>query len=68
VGAAAVCKPGNEWRSHGSFLGTGCLIVFNAELWAIGLALDVAIKKRETWQVHGVKTGAVFSDSQAPIR
>jgi hypothetical protein len=42
--------------------------VFNAELWAIGLVLDVGIEKRETLQVHGVKTVAVFSDSQAAIR
>jgi ribonuclease HI len=42
--------------------------VFDAELWAIGLALDETIKKRETLQRHGVKTMAVFSDSQAAIR
>jgi hypothetical protein len=47
VGAAAVCKHGNEWRSRRSFLGTGRLKVFDAELGAIGLALDVTIKKRE---------------------
>jgi len=43
VGAAAVCKHGNQWRSGRSFLGTGRMEVFDAELWAIGLALDVAI-------------------------
>jgi len=48
VGAAAVCKHGNEWRSRRSFLGTGRMEVFDAELWAIGLALDVAIEKKET--------------------
>jgi hypothetical protein len=63
VGAAAVCKHRNEWRSHRSFLATGPMKVFDAELWAIGLALDVVIEKRETLQVHGVKTVAVFSDS-----
>jgi len=42
--------------------------VFDTELWAIGLALDVAIKKRETLQKHGVKTVAVFIDSQPAIR
>jgi len=41
--------------------------VVDAKLWAIGLALDVAIEKRETWPVHGVKMVAVFSDSQAAI-
>jgi ribonuclease HI len=44
------------------------MVVFDAELWAIGLALDVTIKKRKTLQGHGVKTVAVFSDSQAAIR
>jgi len=68
VGAAAVCKHGNEWRSRRSFLGTGRMEVFDAELWGIGLALDVAIEQRETLQKHGVKTVAVFSDSQATIR
>jgi len=68
VGAAAVCKHGNEWRACRSVLGTGRMEVFDAELWAIGLALDLAIEKRETLQVRGVKTLAVFSDSQGAIR
>jgi len=68
VGAAALCKHGNEWRPCRSFLGNGRMEVFDAELWAIGLALDVEIARRETLQVHGVKTVAVFSDSQAAIR
>jgi len=67
AGAAAVCKHRNEWRSRRSFLGTGRMEVFDAELWAIGLALDVAIEKREAWQMHGVRTVAVFGDSQAAI-
>jgi len=41
---------------------------FDAELRAIGLALDVAIEKREKLQEHGVKKVVVFSDSQAAIR
>jgi len=49
-------------------LGTGRVEVFDAELWTIGLALNETIKKRETLQRHGVKTVAVFSDSQAAIR
>jgi len=67
VGAAAVCIHGNEWRSCRSFLGTGCMEVFDAELWVIGLALDVAIEQRATLQMPGVKPVAVFSDSQATI-
>ena len=42
--------------------------VFEPELWAIGLGLDMAIKKREALQERGVKTVAVFSDSPAAIR
>jgi len=54
--------------ARGSYLGTRRMEVFDAELWAIGLALDVTIEKRKTLQRHGVKTVAVFSDSQAAIR
>ena len=42
--------------------------VLDAELWAIRLALDVAMEKRDTLQQHGVKLVAVFSNSQAAIR
>jgi hypothetical protein len=42
--------------------------VYDAELWAVGLALDLAIEKQETSQMHGVQTVAVFRDSQAAIR
>jgi len=68
VGAAAVCKHGNQWSCSHSILGTGRMEIFDAELWAIGLALDVTFEKRETLQIHGVKTVAVFSDSQAAIQ
>jgi len=67
VGAAAVCKHGNQWRSRCSFLGTGRMEVFGTELWAIGLTLCETIKKRETLQRHGVKMVAIFSDSQTAI-
>jgi len=67
VGAPAVREQRNEWRFRRSFLGTGRMEVFETELWAIGLALDVAIEKRATLPVDGVKTVAVFSDSQAAI-
>jgi hypothetical protein len=40
----------------------------DGELWAIGLTPNVAIEKRETLQMHGVKMGVVFSDSQASNR
>ena len=68
VEAAAVCKHGTELRSRTSFLGTGCMELFDAELWLIGLTLDVAIEKRDTLQMRGVKTVAVFTISQTAIR
>jgi len=67
VGAAAVCKHGKQWRSRRSCLGTGRMEVFDAELGAIGLALAETIEKRETFQRHGVKTVASFSDSHTAI-
>ena len=67
VGAAVVCKHVNQWRSHHSFPGTGRMEVSDAELWAIGLALDVMIEKRETLQRHGVKTVEFPNDSQTAI-
>ena len=56
VGAAAVCKNGTQWRSRHSSLSTGPMEVFNAELEAIGLTLDMVIDKRVTMQKYGVKT------------
>jgi len=67
VGAAAVCKHGNQWRSRSSFLGTGRMELVDAELWAIGLGLGEMINKRETLQRHAVKTVASFSNSQTTI-
>jgi len=67
VGAAAVCKHGNQWRSCRTFLGTERMEVFDAELWAIGLALGQTIKKRETLQRHGVRMVPIFSDSETTI-
>jgi len=67
VKAAAMRKHGNQWRSRRSFLGTGRMEVVDAELWAIGLTLDVTIEKRDTWQRHGVKTVAICSNSQTAI-
>jgi hypothetical protein len=68
VGAAAVCKDGNQGRFRRSYLFPGRREVFDTETWAITLTLDVVIKKRETLLKHGMKTVVVFSDSQAPIR
>jgi len=68
VGAAAVCKHGDRWKAFRSHLGTGRMEVYDAELWAIGLALRESVRKRDTLQTHGVTKVAVFSDSQAAIR
>jgi len=67
VAAVAVCKHENQWRSRRCSPGTGRMEGFKAELWAIGLALDVAIEKGEALQIHGVRTVAVFSNSQVAI-
>jgi hypothetical protein len=42
--------------------------VFDSEPWAFGLTLHLPKKKKETLQIHGVKTVGVLSDSQAAIR
>jgi len=68
VGAAAVCKHRAEWRSRRSVLGTGSTEVFDSELSAMGLTLDVAIEKGESLQEHGVKTVAVITESRAAIQ
>jgi len=67
VGAAAVGKNWNRWRSCRSYLGIGCMEVFDAELWAMRLALEVTFQMREKLQRHGVKTVEVVSDSQTTI-
>jgi len=56
------------WMAFRSYLGTGRMEVFDAELWAIGIALHQTVKKSETLQTHGVTMMAIFSDSQAAIR
>jgi len=39
--------------------------VFDADLWAIGIALRKSVARAEALRAHGVTTVAVFSDSQA---
>jgi len=50
VGAASVCKHRNAWRARRGYLGSGRMVVSDSELWAIGLALDATIKKREHYK------------------
>jgi ribonuclease HI len=68
VGAAAVCLNGVGWTIFRSYLGTGQMEVFDAEQWAIGVALRKSVAKAEGLRACGVATVAVFSDSQAAIR
>ena len=68
VGAAAVCQHGNERRYRSSILGTRRIEVFDAELCAMGLPLDVAIEQRETLQKNGVRMVAHIRDLEAAIR
>jgi ribonuclease HI len=68
VGAAAVCKHGDRSKAFRSHLRTGPMEVYDAELWAIRLALRESVRKRDRLQTHGVTKVAVFSDSQATMR
>jgi len=68
VGAPVVCKHGDRGKAVRSHLRTGCMEVYDAELWGIGLALRESVKKRDTLQTHGVTKVAVFNNSQAGIR
>jgi hypothetical protein len=43
-----VCKHGDRWKAFRSHLGTGRVDVYNAELWAIRLALQESVKKKDT--------------------
>jgi hypothetical protein len=52
AGAAAVCIHGHQWRSRRRILRTGYMEVFDAKMWAIGLALDVTIEKGDTLPRH----------------
>jgi ribonuclease HI len=68
VGDAAVCKHGDRCKAFRNHLGTGRMEVYDAELWAIGLALPESVMKRNTLQTDGVTKVGVFSDLQAAIR
>lgn len=43
------------------------MVVFDHNLWAMGLTLDVTIEMRETLPMHSVMMAAVFSDSPTTI-
>ena len=68
VGAAAVCLNGDRGTVFRSYLGTRRMEVFDAELWAIAVALRMSVTRAEALQAHRVTTVGIFSDSQAAIR
>jgi hypothetical protein len=55
VGAVAVSKHGTGWRAFYG-LGTGEMEVFDAGLWAIGIALRETIRRRGTLHTHAITT------------
>jgi len=68
VGAAAMCKHCDHWKTFHRHLGTGRMEVYHPERWAIRLVLRESVRKRDTLQTHRVTKVAVFSDSQVAIR
>jgi len=64
----AVCKHRDSWKAFCSPLGTGRMEVYDAELWAIGLALRESVKARDRLQTHGVTKIAVISVWLAAIQ
>jgi len=63
-----VCKHSDRWKAFRSHLCTGRMEVYDAELWAIGLALWESVRKRDTLQTQTLTKVAVFSDLQAAIQ
>jgi ribonuclease HI len=68
VGAAAGCLNGDHWTVFRSFLDTGRMEVFDAELWAIAVALRMSVINAKALRAHGVTTVGIFSDLHAAIR
>ena len=61
VGAAVAFKEGGNWKEEGTFLG-GNKEVFDAEIFAIGRALEIINERSERGKRY-----TIFSDSQAAI-
>jgi hypothetical protein len=66
-GAVAVYKHRTQWRSHCSYLRSGHMEVYDAELWGLGLTLDKPSEKRETLQKRRVKMVAILRHTQTAI-
>jgi len=63
-----VCKHRDGRETFASHLGTRSMGVYNAELWAIGLALRESLQKMITVQTPGETAVVIVSDLQAAIR
>lgn len=61
VGTKMVCKHGIQYRTHNRYLSTGHNDVFDSELSAIRLSLNVMTKKSEPCQRDDVKSVAAFN-------
>jgi len=68
VGPTVECRYRDGREAFRSHIGAGRMEVYDAELWAIGLALWESVLKWDTLQTDGVTNIAVFSDSKAAIR
>jgi len=47
------------WMAFRSHFGTGRVVGYHAELWPVGLAFRESVRKRDTLQTHGVKSGCL---------
>jgi hypothetical protein len=59
---------GDSWTVFRSYLGTGPMEEWEAELLSIGVTLPESVARGNVLRTHGVTTAVVFSDSQAAIR
>jgi len=50
VGRTAVSKHGTEWRTCHRYLGTGCMEVIDAALWAIGLGSGRQFRRENNYK------------------
>jgi ribonuclease HI len=63
-----VCLDGDGWTVFRSYLVTGQMEVFDAELWGIPVALQRSVTGVEALRTHGVTILGIFRDLQAAIR
>jgi hypothetical protein len=62
-----VHKHRDRMKAIGSHLGTGQIEVYEAVLWALGLALRELVRTRDTLHTQGVTKVDIFPDSQGAI-